>query len=515
MYNFKQYIYIVAIAMLTVAGCTKDLDPEVTSLDLSRLLSPTGLTAVVNKVSVTLTWAAVPKAETYVIELFDNAGFAGTPTKTIKDITFEQVPYTIPALDGETNYYVRVKAAGKDIPESRWVTATFKTAPEQILKPIDPEELDATQVILRWTPGEAASSIVVNPGNITHTVTPAEVTAGAATVTGLTGETAYTATLLRNTKVRGTLAFTTLLDLTTTIVVHPGDDLATLVQNAADGAVFGLLAGTYNTQDIVVSKSISIKGARPDHKPVLTGTIFRISNGAGLVLKDLALNGTGSKDGNQAIVYDADMTTPYNALTVENCTINNYTKGLVYVNKKALISAVTFKGNIISAIECNSGDFVDFRAGLAQTFLFTNNTVYNSAAARDLFRMDAGGSTNFPSATSIISIQNNTFNNNLNTATNRYLYIRLTTCEITFSKNIIANSLGIYSNQAITNTNLKALDKNNYFQAPTMLSAPGTTGGGTNSTSLDPGFANAAAGNFTISNATLKQGGIGDPRWIQ
>lgn len=514
----RYWVCISAVlASLLLAGCTKSLDSEIKSFETSRLFSPTDIDArVINKTSVRLSWNKVNKADTYSIQLFDNGNldFSGTPSKTITDITFDQVPYVVTDLDGETDYSVRVRAIGTNISESKWVSATFKTEPEQIFYSVDPADLGATQVTLRWPAGSNVTQITVNPGSITHTITTDEKNSGVATITGLTGETDYTANLFNGAKIRGTVSFTTLLDLGGAIAVYPTDDLTAILTNASDNDVFALFPGTYNTQDILISKTISVKGAKPTDKPILKGTIFRITNLAGFELKDVVMDGTGSLNGNQAIIYETDQLTAYAPLSVENSIIHDYTKGLLYVNKKALIESVKLKGNIIYNIECSGGDFIDFRAGLAKVFEFTNNTVYHSAGARDLFRMDAGGTTNFPGNTSVITIKNNTFNDNLTTSTsNRYLYIRLATCQITFSKNIVANTLGNYSNQAITAPNLTEMNQNNYFNAPTLISAPGTVGPGTNYTSLDPGFSNAAAGNFTLSNQTLIFDQIGDPRW--
>ena len=93
-------------------------------------------------------------------------------------------------------------------------------------------------------------------------------------------------------------------------------------------------------------------------------------------------------------------------------------------------------------------------------------------------------------------------------------YIRLASHEITFNKNILAATEGYYTNQA--STTIKEMSKNNYFNAPNFTGS--TTSGAKNDTGdctqLDPGFANAANGDFRVSNLTLKAAGIGDPRWI-
>lgn len=518
MKNIIKPILLLFFSSILLLGCNKDLDEKITSVDFSRLFSPTNLTAVVvNKTSVRLTWVKVNKADSYVIEIFDNGdlNFSGTPVKTIEKVNPDEIPYTITGLAGETNFSVRLKAKGTSVEDSKWSGATFKTDAEQIFRPVDLNEITANQVILRWPAGETATQIVLQPGNIIHTVTATEIAAGAATIKGLTPETNYTAKLMKNTSTRGTITFTTLIDLGGAIRVDPTDDLATILSTANAGDIFALMPGTYNTQDIVISKSISIKGARPANKPVLMGTIFRLADGAGLELKDLILDGTGSKDGNQMIIYDADLATPYAPFKMEDCTIRNYVKGLYYVNKKALIQSVLFKGNIIFNIECNGGDFIDFRTGLATTFDFINNTVYNSALARDFFRMDAGGSTNFPGIKSVITINNNTFNNICNGSSRRVLYIRLSSHEITFNKNILSNTDGYYTNQAATT--IKEMSKNNYFNAPNFTGS--TVSGSKNDTGdftkLDPGYANPGAGIFTVSNIDLKSAGVGDPRWLQ
>lgn len=518
--NRKKIYTGLFIAMLCTAfsSCKDDVMDEITSLQVDRAFSPTGLTAnVINKTDVMLTWKAVSNAKSYTIELFENTDFSGTPAKTIAGIAFTQVPYTVSGLAGDTQYGIRVKAVGDGVDDSKWITATAKTDPEQILQNINPAKLTATSVALNWPAGQTATTITISPGNITRTVTAAEVTAGEAVITGLTGETTYTAKLLNGTKVRGTMTFTTLLDLGGATSVSPADDLATAIANASAGDVLALMPGTYTINaDITVSKNISIKGAKPSDKPVIKGLVIRVKGNAALGLKDLILDGTGALNSNQAIIYDEASDNAYGNLNVEDCVMKNYVKGLIYVNVKALIESVNMKGNLISAIECSGGDFIDFRNGIAKTFNFTNNTVYNSALARDFFRMDAGGSTNFPTVTSVITISNNTLNNICAGGANRVLYIRLAKQEIYFSKNIVANSGGILTNQASTSIVAANFTANNYYNASTYMSGSATSGAKYDTgtfTTINPGFADATNGNFTLSDVTLKANGIGDARW--
>ena len=78
-----------------------------------------------------------------------------------------------------------------------------------------------------------------------------------------------------------------------------------------------------------------------------------MEDGAGLVLKDVALDGTGLADGNQTINYStADV--DYGALRVEGSEIRNYVKGLMYLNvtaKVASITSITILFTILYAME--------------------------------------------------------------------------------------------------------------------------------------------------------------------
>lgn len=511
---FKYSPVLLVTILFLASGCTK-LPNEITTLETNRLFSPLNLDVrVVNKTSVRLAWNQVAKAQSYDIEIFENGNldFSGSPVISLNQITFDQLPYTIDGLDGETDFSVRVKAVGEDISDSKWVADTFKTDAEQIFQQVDKSDIEATSVVLRWTPGLTVTKIVLNPGNIVHEITAGEKAEGAATIEGLTGETEYTAQILNGAKVRGVVSFTTLIDLGNVIQVNPGDDLDGILAAANDGDAFGLMPGEYNISSLSITKSVTLQGVRPTDRPVLRGTIIHVKEGVSLSLKDLVLDGSGST-GDQTFVFDDAGNN--GDFAVEDCDIKNYTKGVMYVNKATRISSVTFKGNIIHDVECNGGDFIDFRQGLTDAFEFSNNTVYNSALQRDLFRMDAGGSGNFPGVNSVITISNNTFYQFCDGTGRRVLYIRLANHEINFNKNILANSQGQYSNQAATT--ISVMNANNYFNAPNYF---GSTASGAHNdaggyTTFEPGFANASAGDFTLSNEELKFQQIGDTRWIK
>ncbi|WP_321333010.1 fibronectin type III domain-containing protein [uncultured Bacteroides sp.] len=510
----RNFTYILGtVAVLLTSSCSDNIDPEVTSLNADRLFSPINLEArIVNKTSVRLSWTNNAKADSYTIELYaeDSLQFSGTPVQTIPGVTAENLPYVIAGLEGETQYSARVKAVGESITESKWSGVAFKTDAEQIFQNIIPEELTATAVTLHWPAGEMATNITLSPGAINHTVTAEEIAAGAVTITGLTGETSYTAKLMNGTKTRGTITFATLIDLGGAIAVHPEDDLQALVSEANNGDVFALYPGTYNVAaKFTVGKSIAIKAVRPNDKPIIDGYIS-IEDGAALELKEIVLDGTLS-EGSQALVFNT--ATGFGDLKIDGCEIKNYSKGLIYINVAATIESITINNSIIHDVVCSGGDFIDNRAGAPKVITLTNSTVYNSVSARDFIRVD-DKSSSFAGVTPTITVDHCTLNGVANTS-NRLLYVRFKGNKITFTNNIVTNTGAIFSNQS--STAAPTFSGNNYFNAPGLF-----TGGSATSlifddsaTSLDPGFTDVASGNFKVSQEDIIYKGIGDPRWLK
>ena len=506
--------FSVMIVGLGLSSCKENLLQEITELNLDRALSPTELTAqVVNRTNVRLNWRRVSNAQSYNIEIFDNAEFSGTAAATADGITMDQLPYTISGLEGETIYYVRVQAIGEEIRESKWISATFTTDVEQILNEVDAETITAESATLTWPAGEVATEIILMPGDIRHAVTSAEIAEGSVTITGLSSDVTYTATLKNGEKTRGIVSFTTLLG-EGVIKVTAEDDILAVIAEAEEGAILAIEPGTYIINDnIAIDKTITLQGYRPSEKPVIQGAILRISKNAGLTLKDLILDATGGAS-DQTIVYDDDdLVNPYGDFLMQDCEVKNYVKGIFYASKKARVSSVTFRNNIIHNIECDGGDFIDFRDGMADKLDFVDNTVYNSAAARDLFRMDSNGSTNFPGVASQVNISQNTFYNVINNNTKRYLYVRHANHSISFTKNLIVASEGYYTNQGATT--ITTLSGNNYHNAPnfTASTQSNAQNDGGNYTSLNPEFTDPENGDFTVNNLDLKLNGIGAARW--
>ncbi len=87
--------------------------------------------------------------------------------------------------------------------------------------------------------------------------------------------------------------------------------------------------------------------------------------------------------------------------------------------------------------------------------------------------------------------------------------------KITFTNTIVAATEGIFSNQANTDPS-PTFGGNNFFNAPNLFSASGSSSRifDDSATQENPGFTDAANGNFTVTNEVLKAKGTGDPRWV-
>ncbi len=511
--RIKYIAFICGMSLLTLTASCSDPDDEIKSVAYSRLFSPTDVQAKVqNKTNVRLSWKEVNDAESYTIELFanDNMEFAGTPVATYNDIT--ENPYTITGLMGETLYSARIKATGQNIAESKWTGVSFETEAEQIFQNVAEDDLKATEVTLRWTAGQTATEIILTPGDISHSVTAEEISAGAATISGLTSETEYTAKLMNGTKIRGSIKFTTLIDFGDATPVNEGDDLTSLLDEAKEGDSFILVSGEFNIENYVLTKSVKIAGLKPSSKPIINGRFTVASKVASLTLSNIIFDGKKTIDN---ILELTDEKGNLDALNIDGCEIRNMTKHIIYNNKKGTFGTITINNSIIDGIANDAGDGFDLRGGALTSLTVSNTTISNGI--RSLVRCQVAANVTF---------ENCTFYNICTTddSNNTGLF----RVEKSGSKLIIYNCLVVNIGLANpTNANsgtwgradkLKADEdiKNIfYFNSPNLWSNSHKTDFTSFAIEADPGFKDAVNGDFTISNEDMIDKKIGDPRWIK
>lgn len=515
---------LIATLLLTIAlsSCESYNEGLLDGIGNTREFSPIALTAKVkNQTFVELNWTVSPQADHYTVEFSADDPEFKVIYKTLQ-VTGGQLPLTV-QLEGETNYSIRVKAITNGLADSKWSVVTATTLSEQLFFPVQPADIDAKQVTLRWVPNSNVTQITVAPGNITHVITAAEKTAGVAVVTGLTGETAYTATLLNGTKKRGVVTFTTGIDIGTGILVKPEDNLFQKITDAPSGSVLVFMPGDYTAQTglIAVNKTLTLRGLRTADKSKLKVNFTLGNNPANaseevsLSLIDLDLNGTGLLGG--AITISAPATTTLGNVLISNCNVHDYPSQLMYGNAVAKLKSFTVDNSIIKKVNtAGSADFIDFRTTYVASVSLTKST-FDTCSSRDFIRLDAvlpaNGGFSGTGLTSNVLIDGCTIYNPSLPLASRILYERFVSNTSTVRNTLLVVGSAVYTNSTATAPPVFA--NNNNFNSPNLQLTGSNNRPDASATVLDPQFVNATGGDFTIKNSTLIDRKVGDPRWIK
>lgn len=527
-----KYIYKGILAALfmafTVSSCDGYEVDLINDLLVDRAFAPVGVTARVrNQINVELNWTVKEGVDHYVIEFSADDPDFNVIEKTV-EVTPDQLPLTV-TLDGETVYSIRVKAVSSTgLEDSKWSVVTATTLSEQNFLAIQPGDIQAKQATFRWIPNINVTELLITPGDIRHTITPDEKLAGIATVTGLVGQTAYTVQLLNGTKKRGIQAFTTLIDIGNGILVSPTDDLNAIVAAATSGDILVLEAGDYTAYvgEIILNKSLTIRGLLPYDKPKLH-VKFTITTGtSNLSLIDLDLDGGPLTTGlNSSLMTISGANTNYGDILVSGCNVHDFERSLIAANAaSSKVNSYTVDNSIVKNVNTNAGaDFIDFRNTYVATLTVKNSTFDTCSASRDFIRVDAVAAPNGFSGTGLttnVLVDSNTLYNVSNLANvptvapKRLLYVRFSINASIVRNNLVAETSATWSNQSTTT--LPVYSANYYFNAPYPMADVTIVSGNkpdASGTVANPQFVSAATGNFKIQNQTLIDNLIGDPRW--
>lgn len=522
----KNYIKCLAGCLMlgmAVTACS-DAPDELTDVAYDRLFSPVELGVQIrNQVNATVTWNKVNKATGYVVELYTGKVLGDTPFRT-ETVAENTIVFT--ELAGETDYFVRVKATGEGIPESKWVESTFKTDAENIFEAIRTEDLKATSVILRWPAGKEATTITVTPGDIVYNITAEDIAAGCAEITGLTGETQYTAVMKNGESTRGTVTFTTPIDLGDAVILYAGgteEEMNAFFAGLEENASVCLLPdaegnNVFPAMDITLTKSCSIMGLAA--QPVVCGFAFSVEGAANVTIKDLTFNNTGAIESTSFI--DVVSLAEGGNITIENCVLqaSEYKNLLTEANASEVAAGkLTINNCIMTGM---SGRGIDYQKKFVnfKEVSITNSTFYDMCGGQDFMRFDyTAGRTG-----AVYTISACTFYN-VNASSKGIAYIRSNasgdkafTCN--FSKNLFVfetDAADVFFSEDSKTDNV--LFSNNYYFNASSLIDSSITGGKVYDeagTVLNASpFKDAASGDFTLVNDDLIYNGIGDPRWRQ
>lgn len=225
--NILGTVSMMALA-LSATSCTDGNDWDVDG-SLSRLFGLNGdkITVETAETSATVTFSAftskaVPSPEYYVFEVSKDSLYEGVENANIikfgEDKTLTSSPVVLSGLDGDSKYYMRVKAMSSTSNESKWVYykdgSSFKTKAEQIFNNVEATDLFEDHVNLSWTPGADVTHITYANTNDAENIqtinlTDEEKAAGKYTLGGLNPTSTYTITIYKNDVKRGQLQVTT------------------------------------------------------------------------------------------------------------------------------------------------------------------------------------------------------------------------------------------------------------------------------------------------------------------
>ncbi|MBF4469946.1 DUF5123 domain-containing protein [Flavobacterium sp. HJJ] len=511
---------LIATLLLTIAftSCENYNEPLLDSLGNTREFSIIGLTAAIrNQTAVELNWTPKEGVDHYVIEFSaDDSNFA-TIFKTVQ-VTASQLPIRV-QLEGETLYSIRIKAVTPGLDDSKWTITTANTLSEQIFLPSLPGDIDAKQAILRWIPNSTVTHIFLNPGSISHKVTPQEAASGIATIINLTPETKYSATLFNNNKIRGTQTFTTGIDIGTGILVTTTDNIFDKINAAPSGSVLVFMPGDYTAQTgtIAINKTITLRGLRTYDKPklkvnfTLANNPLSTSEAVSLSLIDLDITGTGLTGG--AITIGTAAATGLGDVLISNSSIHDFPSQLMYGNALAKLKSFTVDNSIIKNVNtAGAADFIDFRTTYVANVTLTKST-FDTCSSRDFIRLDAASTLTGTGLTSTVLIDACTIYAPTLPLASRILYERFASNASTVRNTLFAVGAAVYTNSTVTTA--PAFTNNNNFNSPNLAQTTGNNRPDASATTLDPQFVSASTGDFTVKNQTIIDKKIGDPRWIK
>jgi len=206
----------------------------------------------------------------------------------------------------------------------------------------------------------------------------------------------------------------------------------------------------------------------------------------------------------------------FGSLTISGCNIHDFARSFVAGNVASTVASVSIDNCVLTNVLTSGGDFLDFRNTYLTDLSVTNSTFNNCAPGRDFVRMDAASGFSGTGLNSNVTIDHCTLYGVSNTS-DRIVYVRFLTNTLTIKNTLIAATDGYYTNQA--NSSQPTCSNNNYFNAAGFYTDAYVAGAkidvSGNYTTLDPGFVDAATGNFKVTDQTVIDNAVGDPRWLQ
>ena len=532
--------------MLVMGGiyvsCTSVTD-ELTELSLTRCLEPLNLDYTIsNGDSVIFSWDLVTGSDQFALQIAKDTcvytNSDGSLRANAKEylVKADEVPYGV-KLEPDQKYFFRVQAQVSDNSKdfSKWSEYVDTIATYAVRSNLNPKvtERTATSITISWDKDAEVTHILYTPrdgSQSRYDLTPEDITAAKATVSGLTASTNYTVGLYFQSANRGELSLYTMpaFDGSEAVV----SDLAGLQAAFADKAPkvrLTMEGSPYELGQVDLLKDMEIYGeeAADGTRPVVLGEVH--INTASLdhfYSEGVEWNGNESEFGfaiqlkNGGGLSDVQI----GSITFKNSTLTGYSKGIMYEwGQNMTLNSYLVDGCTISNIPGSGGDGFDIRneATTLGNLTIQNSTIYNSF--RTFIRLDAK-----VKVSGAITLQNNTIMglSTVDNTTNNRGVIGARTPEaagkIFVNDNIFLNMTDFSTMISASDDNLGASDMSfagNYFYnvAETFFndkcSESAAIAGGGSVLGSDPCF-NSEGLIFNITNSNVLSAGAGDPRWL-
>jgi len=305
-------------------------------------------------------------------------------------------------------------------------------------------------------------------------------------------------------------------------LVRNGDDLAAMLALAKEGEVFAIMPGEFALGEFTLTKSIKLKGVKSTDKPVIKGSFKVNSTIASLSLSNVIMEGSTS------VNYPFNLNNSgcnIATISISDSELNNYARGLFYAAAtNIIIGDITISNTIIKNMNptgSSGGEGIDMRntTGNSLGSITAENVTFDTGF-RTFIRMQV------PS-TPKLTFRNCTFykvctpDNSNNTG-----LFRITTGTLEVSKCLFVEtgpttspvtntSSGNWTSSAANMGATTTYSDNYYYNCHNLWVGYYTDPVNYPATEANPGFADAANGNFTLSNTDLINAGIGDARWRQ
>lgn len=540
---------------LSATSCTDGNDWDVDG-SLSRLFGLNGdkITVETAETSATVTFSAftsktVPSPEYYVFEVSKDSLYDGVENANIikfgEDKTLTSSPVVLSGLDGDSKYYMRVKAMSSTVNESKWVYykegSSFKTKAEQIFNNVEATDLFEDHVNLSWTPGAEVTHITYANANDAENIqtinlTDEEKAAGKYTLAGLQPTSTYTITIYKNDVKRGQLQITTpaampaanfkysLSSDVTVISQTLIDEIAEQAKAAAGNetnysATIGIPAGAkialYGTNDTDGGKtnvtipdgmSVTFFGLAGGETPTITlDKNFDIAGSHAFIkFQNVKLEENGA-----GYFINQSNACTVSEFTLENCEVSNIKTSFFRFQKSDAksVGKLTLKNSIFTNL-CAGYGFINIDAGSGAGHLDNveiDGCTFNSICV-------TGKVFIFSKKTDMqdITIKNSTF---YNCNGNGQYFVDFGDAKFGPNTFTIENCIFGKSADEATNKNIRsktpATVANSFRTTDFFKVIKGVNDTEFSSEQL---FTDPANGNFTIKAGTLKEK-AGDPRW--